>query len=103
MLFGFVAALLFFVLFFGIAFILNMLLRATWLMAFIFPIVVILIIDNMSFWSYFHSPGQAFSALGEQFVSLETFDIIVLISGFVGTLVAGYVIKLLRKKGYRMF
>ncbi|RPF50313.1 YuiB family protein [Aquisalibacillus elongatus] len=102
-LFGFVVALLFFVLFFGIAFIINMLLRATWLLAFIYPIIVILIIDDLSFWRYFTSPGSSFSALGDRLVNLETFDVIVLISGLLGTLLAGYVIKLLRKKGYQMF
>ncbi|TFB24241.1 hypothetical protein E3U55_01705 [Filobacillus milosensis] len=102
-LFGFVLSLLFFILFFGIAFIINMLLRASWLMAIVFPIIVILIIDDISIWSYFTSPVSALSHLQERFVNLETFDVIVLISGFLGTLVAGYVIKLLRKKGYQMF
>nr|WP_091774641.1 YuiB family protein [Piscibacillus halophilus] len=103
MLFGFVAALLFFILFFGIAFIVNMLLRATWLMALVYPIIVILIIDNVSFWSYFTSPIDSFSALPERVINLEAFDLIILISGLAGTIVAGYVIKILRQKGYQMF
>lgn len=102
-LFGFVAALLFFILFFGIAFIVNMLLRATWLMALVYPIIVILIIDNVSFWSYFTSPIDSFSPLPERVINLEAFDLIILISGLAGTIVAGYVIKILRQKGYQMF
>jgi Putative membrane protein len=102
-LFGFVAALLFFVLFFGIAFIINMLLRTTWLMSLVYPLVVILIIDNVSFWSYFTSPADSFSQLPDRIVALEAFDLIVLLAGLVGTIVAGIVIKILRQKGYQMF
>ncbi|MGP4073006.1 YuiB family protein [Piscibacillus sp. B03] len=102
-LFGFVAALLFFVLFFGIAFIINMLLRTTWLMSLVYPIVVILIIDNVSFWSYFTSPTDSFSQLPDRIVALEAFDLIVLLAGLAGTIVAGIVIKILRQKGYQMF
>lgn len=102
-LFGFIQSLLFFVLFFGIAFILNMLLRSTWIMAFVFPVVVILIVDRVSVLDYFTQPGAAFSDLQERLINLQPFDVIVLLSGFIGTIVAGYVIKLLRKKGYQMF
>nr|WP_279401641.1 YuiB family protein [Piscibacillus salipiscarius] len=93
----------YFCLVFGIAFILNMLLRSTWLMALVYPVVVILIIDDVSFWSYFSSPIDSFSRLPDRITSLEPFDLIVLLAGLAGTIVAGYVIKILRNKGYQMF
>ncbi|PKR78113.1 hypothetical protein CEY16_09355 [Halalkalibacillus sediminis] len=102
-LFIFVESVLFFVLFFGIAFILNMLLRATWIMSIVFPIVVVLIVDEVSIMSYFTSPGSSFAMLGEQLVNLKVFDMIILTAGFIGTIVSGIVIKLLRKNGYQMF
>ncbi|GIN88628.1 putative membrane protein YuiB [Heyndrickxia sporothermodurans] len=98
-----ISMLLFFVLFFGIGFILNMLLRMTWLMAIIYPIVAILIIDNVRFLEYFTHSGYAFGQLGKKISALMAPDIMILLSGFIGALVAGIVMKLLRKKGYRMF
>lgn len=98
-----ISILLFFVLFFGIGFILNMLLRMTWIMAIVYPIVAILIIDEVRFLDYFTNPGHSFHLLGEKITRLHTPDIIILISGFLGTIVAGIVMRILRKKGYRMF
>jgi hypothetical protein len=98
-----ISMLLFFVLFFGIGFILNMLLRMTWLMAIIYPIVAILIIDEVRFIDYFTDTSQAFQKLGEKLSSLHASDIIILICGFIGAIVAGITMKTLRKKGYRMF
>jgi len=98
-----VSVLLYFVIFFGIAFILNMLLRQTWLMAVLYPIVIIIIIDNLSTWEYFTNPGQAFSELGTILANLTIADISILLAGLAGTIVSGLVIKWLRKSGYRMF
>lgn len=98
-----ISMLLFLVLFFGIGFILNMLLRMTWLMAIIYPIVAIFIIDDVRFSKYFTHTGDAFQELGRKLTSLMAADIMILVSGFIGALVAGVVMKLLRKKGYRMF
>jgi uncharacterized SAM-binding protein YcdF (DUF218 family) len=79
---------LFPILFFGIGFLLNMLLKTTWLPgAILYPLVVVLMV------SYY---GKGFSEL--LFV-----DIIILFSGLVGTLASGLTIKILREKGYRMF
>ncbi|NUJ32977.1 hypothetical protein HUS65_21335, partial [Pseudoalteromonas sp. 2103] len=36
-------------------------------------------------------------------VNLTGFDIILFVFGFLGTITAGYVMKLLRKNGYQMF
>ncbi|MET3683643.1 hypothetical protein ABID56_001752 [Alkalibacillus flavidus] len=99
----FVLSVLFFVLFFGIGFILNMLLRSTWVMAIIFPIVVVLIVDDVSMTSYFTQPGEAFPALVNDLVNLQVVDMVILTIGFIGTIVSGIVIRILRAKGYQMF
>ena len=98
-----ISMLLFFVLFFGIGFLLNMLLRMSWIMAIIYPIVCILIVDNVRFTEYFTSPGSSFSSLGERILSLALADVLILVSGFAGAIVSGIVIKMLRKRGYQMF
>lgn len=95
--------LIFFILFFGIGFILNMILRMTWVMAIIYPIVVIFIIDKVSFLDYFLKSKYAFQELGQRFTSLASADIIILISGLAGAIASGITIKLLRKNGYQMF
>lgn len=98
-----VSVLLYFVIFFGIAFILNMLIRKTWVMAWLYPIVIIMVIDNISTWEYVTSPGAAFSQLGSTLANFTIPDYIILLSGLAGTIVSGLVIKWLRKNGYRMF
>ena len=55
--------LIFIVMFFGIGFLLNMLLRMTWLMAIIYPIVVVLIIDEVKIYEYFTKPHMHFNFL----------------------------------------
>lgn len=97
------SVLIFLVMFFGIGFLLNMLLRMTWLMAIVYPIVVILIIDEIDFFEYFTQPVMAFQALGDKLLSLHFADITILTSGLIGAIIAGIVIKLLRKNGYQMF
>ncbi|UFT98213.1 YuiB family protein [Radiobacillus kanasensis] len=98
-----VSILLFFVLFFGIGFILNMLLRSTWVMSFVYPIVVCFIVDDFPFSTYFLDTGKAFSTLWHRITILTPVDITILSAGFVGTIVAGFVIRWLRKQGYQMF
>ncbi|AOM82040.1 YuiB family protein [Salisediminibacterium beveridgei] len=98
-----IAILLYFVLFFGIGFILNMLLRASWVMAVLYPVVVLLIIDSLGIGAYFTNPGEAFSELGTSLVQLPLADIIILSSGMVGAVLAGIVIRMLRDRGYQMF
>lgn len=80
-----------------------MLLRMTWLMAIIYPVVVILIIDKVKIYEYFTKPSYAFQLLGEKITALHTVDVIILTSGLVGAIISGFVIKLLRKQGYQMF
>ncbi|RFU67199.1 YuiB family protein [Bacillus sp. V59.32b] len=98
-----ISVLLFFVLFFGIGFLLNMLFRSSWIMVFIFPLVAISIVNKVKLIEYFRNPGDSFGQLGENFSALHTADIIILLSGLAGAILAGFVIKLLRKMGYRMF
>lgn len=98
-----ISTVLFLVLFFGIGFLLNMLLRMSWIMAIIYPVVAIAIIQDGSFIDYFKTPGSAFNSLFNKMGSLAPADIIILLSGFIGAILSGVVIKLLRTKGYRMF
>ncbi|MCM3714071.1 YuiB family protein [Halalkalibacter oceani] len=98
-----ISMILFLILFFGIGFLLNMVLRSTWIMAFIYPIIVILIVDNVGIMEYFTAPGAAFSKLGTDLMALQIVDILILSSGFIGAIVAGIVIKMLRVRGYQMF
>jgi hypothetical protein len=89
--------------FFGIGFLLNMLLRMSWVMAVIYPIVVILIIDEVKLYEYFTDSKHSFQLLGEKIMALHTVDVVILASGLVGALISGFVSKLLRKQGYQMF
>lgn len=119
----FVSVILYFVIFFGIAFILNMLLRKTWLMTFLYPIVMLLTVDNislkqfddvnldhplliledMSFLTYFTNPIKAFYTVFIKLLHITPVDIIILSAGLAGTIVSGIVIKILRRNGYQMF
>lgn len=98
-----ISILLFLVLFFGIGFLLNMLLRATWFMAIFYPIVVIRIVDDVRFFEYITAPLSSFSALGAKLISLQLADIIILTAGLVGAILAGVANLMLRNRGYRMF
>lgn len=98
-----ISIVLFFVLFFGIAFILNMLLRMTWFMAFIYPIVVIFIVNKVKLIDYFREPAKSFQTLLSDLTTLAAADIVILLSGLLGKIVAGFTMKVLRKRGYRMF
>lgn len=95
--------LLYFIIFFGISFILNMLLRRTWLMAILYPIVISVVVGDSPVSEYFTAPGTAISATFNKMVSLPAVDLIILSSGFAGAIVSGVVVKMLRKSGYRMF
>lgn len=118
-----VSVILYFVIFFGIAFILNMLLRRTWLMSFLYPVVMLFTIDNislqqfddvdfdhpllimeeMTFLTYFTNPIKALYTVFIKLLHITPVDIIILGSGLAGTVVSGIIIKILRKNGYQMF
>ncbi|ANN34697.1 MULTISPECIES: YuiB family protein [Bacillus] len=98
-----ISMMLFFILFFGIGFLLNMILRATWVMVIVYPIVCMLIINKASMWDYFSKPKEAFSSFGTSVSHLGQADVFILSTGLVGAALAGVVIKKLRKSGYQMF
>ncbi|SFA43132.1 Putative membrane protein [Anoxybacillus pushchinoensis] len=98
-----ISILLFFVLFFGIGFLLNMILRTTWTMAILSPFVLLFWIDQISLIDYVTNPSESFAHVKERIGSLASADLIILSSGIVGAIVSGVVIQTLRKKGYRMF
>lgn len=74
---------LFMILFFGIGFIINMALKTTW-----FPTYASIVVF-IGTWVY----------LGK----LHLIDIIILTSGIIGAIISSLTIRLLRKRGYRMF
>lgn len=98
-----ISIVLFFILFFGIGFLLNMLFRASWIMACIFPIVALYIINNAKLINYVKEPATTFGHMGERVSGIATADVIILLSGFIGSIGAGITMKYLRKKGYQMF
>lgn len=98
-----VSIMLYFVIFFGIAFILNMLLRSTWLMSFLYPFVALIIIDGISTFDYLTNTSEAFQILGDTIATLQPADYMIMGAGFIGTIVSGITIRILRKSGYRMF
>ncbi|WP_110928616.1 YuiB family protein [Bacillus massiliglaciei] len=98
-----ISIVLFFILFFGIGFLLNMLFRSSWIMVILFPIAAILVVNQSKLIEYIRTPSDSFSQLGSRFTALHTADILILSSGLVGAVLAGIVIKTLRNKGYQMF
>lgn len=81
-----IAVLLFCVLTFGIGFILNMLLKTTWLPIYIYGGVVI-------FLFFYYGSGKSFGWV----------DYAIGIAGLIGVGLGGWAIRLLRTKGYQMF
>lgn len=75
----------------------------TWLMAIVYPIIVILIIDEVRIYEYITKPAYAFGLLGDKIAALHTVDVLILSSGLVGAILSGIVSKMLRKQGYQMF
>ena len=78
---------LFLVLLFGIGFILNMILKTTWLPSILYAMLII----GMAVYMFVERGG------------LQLVDWIILSAGMIGALLSGWTIKLLRAKGYRMF
>lgn len=87
-----IAMVLFFVLTFGIGFILNMLIKTTWFPIYLFIFVVIIYILNRGW--------------GDIMAHLMKYgwpDILIFVGGFIGAVVSGITINMLRKNGYKMF
>lgn len=72
-------------------------------MAIVYPLIAIFIIDKYPLIDYFRNSGEAFRDLGQRISHLAVADVLILSSGLAGAILAGVVIKLLRKKGYQMF
>lgn len=72
-------------------------------MAVVYPIVVILIVDDVRFYEYVTKPGHAFPALVDRLASLAIIDVVILSCGFMGAILAGIAIRMLRVRGYQMF
>ncbi|ANB60406.1 YuiB family protein [Anoxybacteroides amylolyticum] len=98
-----ISMLLFFVLFFGIGFLLNMILRMSWLPAILSPVVFIFIIDDVKLSAYFTAPSASFAALKHKILTLAPADVMILSSGLIGAILSGVAIRILRAKGYQMF
>ncbi len=75
----------------------------TWIMAIIYPIIVIFIVDDVRFINYFRQPEESFSELGTKLGNLALADLVILGSGLAGAILSGIVMRILRAKGYRMF
>ncbi|AZK46275.1 YuiB family protein [Paenibacillus lentus] len=86
---------LFFVMMFGIGFILNMLMKTTWFPAYVFIIVILPIVvyslwnHEQSFWSYV--------------ASYRLVDYLTAVAGLLGAILSGWTIRKLRQGGYKMF
>lgn len=86
---------LFFVMMFGIGFILNMLMKTTWFPSYLF-IIVILPVVVYSLWDH---TASLMSHLG----SFHIVDYMTGVAGLAGALISGWAIRKLRLGGYKMF
>ncbi len=90
-----IAMLLFFVMMFGIGFILNMLMKTTWFPVYLF-LIVLLPVGIYYTWN--DSMGFVDNLTAYTYV-----DIAPAITALIGALVSGYTIRALRRGGYKMF
>ncbi|WP_168122980.1 YuiB family protein [Paenibacillus sp. HB172176] len=91
-----VATVLFFVMMFGIGFILNMLLKTTWFPIGLFAVVII----GLVIWSPWSAADKpTLDNLG----SYTVIYYIPIIGALIGAYVSGWAIRALRKGGYKMF
>ncbi|WP_332330000.1 YuiB family protein [Paenibacillus sp. 481] len=86
---------LFFVMMFGIGFILNMLMKTTWFpvgffVIIVFPATFYLIWDESLSW-------------GENIAAYGPYGFLTAVAGFAGAIVSGMTIEALRKSGYKMY
>nr|WP_144026488.1 YuiB family protein [Paenibacillus periandrae] len=82
------------VLFFGLGFILNMLMKTTW-----FPIYgyIVLVIGLIIYW------GWGTGSLASNIAEYSFVDYVPAVGGLLGAALSGWTIKALRDKGYQMF
>ncbi|RJE88964.1 hypothetical protein D3P07_13500 [Paenibacillus sp. 1011MAR3C5] len=91
-----VATVLFFVMMFGIGFILNMLLKTTWFPMILFAIVMI----GLVIWSPW---DEASKPTLDNIGTYTTIYYLPIIGAMIGAYVSGWAINALRKGGYKMF
>ncbi|WP_170318283.1 YuiB family protein [Paenibacillus thalictri] len=89
-----IVTVLLFVLFFGLGFILNMLMKTTW-----FPIYgyIALVIGLLIYW------GSETGSLMQNFAEYSVADYVPAVGGLIGAVLSGSTIKALRTKGFKMF
>jgi hypothetical protein len=89
-----IVTVLLFVLFFGLGFILNMLMKTTW-----FPIYgyILLVIGLVIYW------GWGTHSLASNLSEYSIADYVPAVGGLIGAALSGWTIKALRDKGYQMF
>lgn len=91
-----IATVLFFVMMFGIGFILNMLLKTTW-----FPIILFFIVlIGLAIWSPWDDSQKPTLA---NFGTYTLVYYIPITGALIGAYVSGWTIRALRKGGYKMF
>jgi hypothetical protein len=93
--FSIVGSMLCIVLFFGIGFILNMLIKTTWFTLWLFLIIV----APLGIWHLW----QPDLNLTDNIKSLLVSDIILIVAGAFGAYMSGWAIRALRRGGYKMF
>ncbi|WP_373230239.1 YuiB family protein [Cohnella sp.] len=93
--FSIVGSLLCIVLFFGIGFILNMLIKTTWFPLWLFLIIVV----PLGIWHLW----QPDLSLTDNVQSMLVSDIILIVAGAFGAYMSGWAIRALRRGGYKMF
>ncbi|KQY80669.1 hypothetical protein ASD24_17185 [Paenibacillus sp. Root52] len=86
---------LFFVMMFGIGFILNMLMKTTWFPSYLFVIVILPIVV----YSLWDQTVPLTSHLG----SFQIVDYLTGVAGLAGAVISGWTIRKLRLGGYKMF
>jgi hypothetical protein len=94
-LFAIIGSLLCAVLFFGIGFILNMLIKTTWFPLWVFALIVV----PVGIWSLW----QPSLDVGENVKSMLASDVVLIAAGAVGAYLSGWTIRALRRGGYKMF
>ena len=91
-----VLMILFFVMMFGIGFILNMLMKTTWFPCYLF-VIVILPVVVYSLWN------RDEATLWAHISSFQLVDYLTGVAGLAGAFLSGWAIHTLRIKGFKMF
>lgn len=90
-----IGTVLMFVLFYGIGFILNMLIKTTWLPVYLYIIVLL----SLNIYWKWGADGSLWSILASYSVD----DYIHALGGLAGAYLSGVTLRFLREKGYQMF